>query len=323
MNVPKLICCWIAAVAALCAGLAQAQSGYPSKTIRLIISFPPGGVSDTVGRQLAQKLQDQMGQPVIVDNRPGGNFVVAANAAATAPADGHTIFMAVDSTMTLNPLQFAKLSYDPFKDFAPISLIAAQSLFIVASAKAPGKSLKELIAYARANPGKLNYGTGNTSSIVMTATFNTQSGVRTVHVPYKSEPQAVTDLLSGNVQFMFSSYTTIAPHVRDGRLRALVTTLPNRSPLMPEVPTLVEAGLPALPVKPWAGLVGPARMPREVAERLNREVNGVLRRAEIIEALNRQAFDARGSSVDEFVAYVREQYDIWGKAIRGAGIQPE
>jgi tripartite-type tricarboxylate transporter receptor subunit TctC len=187
----------------------------------------------------------------------------------------------------------------------------------------PARNLAEFISYARANPGKLNYGTGNTSGIVMTAMLASQAGIDLVHVPYKSEPPAITDLLSGNIQVMISSYATVAPHLREGKLRALVTTLPNRSPLLTDVPSIVEAGFPRFTVSPWAGMFGPARMAKDVTERLNRELNVLTQRQEVRESLLKQAFDPKGSSTAEFATYVREQYGIWGRAIREAGIQPE
>jgi tripartite-type tricarboxylate transporter receptor subunit TctC len=260
---------------------------------------------------------------VVVENKPGADGAIAAVEVAKSAPDGHTLLLGTNSPFSATPHLRKKLPYDPLGDFTPISFVGNYTFFAVVHPSVPAKTLGELVKFAQANPGKLNYGTGNTSSIVMTATFASLGKVNLVHVPYKSEPQAVTDLISGNVQMMFSSYATVAPHLREGRLRALATTLPNRSPLLPEIPTLVEAGFPKLPMASWAGMVGPARMPKDVTERLNRELATVLNRAEVRETLNKQAFDARSSTVEEFVAYMKEQYEIWGKAIRDAGIQPE
>jgi tripartite-type tricarboxylate transporter receptor subunit TctC len=187
----------------------------------------------------------------------------------------------------------------------------------------PVKNLQELIALVRAKPGELNYATGNTSSIVMTATLASIARLKMAHIPYKTEPPAIVDLLSGQVQLMISSYSTIAPHIDSGKLRALVTTLPSRSPMLPNVPSIVETGLPKFPVVPWAGMFAPAKLPREVNERLNRELVVIIKRPEVQEQLNKQAFLGRGSSIEELTSFVREQYDIWGKAIRDAGIQPD
>jgi tripartite-type tricarboxylate transporter receptor subunit TctC len=204
-----------------------------------------------------------------------------------------------------------------------VTLVGNYTFFVVVHPSVPARTLQELIAHARANPGKLNYGTGNTSSIVMTAMFATLANIDLVHVPYKSEPPAVTDLLSGTIQMMITSFAPAAPHLREGRLRALVTTLPKRSPLLPDVPSIVEAGLPEFPIESWAGMFGPAKMPTDVTERLNRELNVLLQRADVRDSLLKQAFEPRGASTDEFAAYVREQYRVWGKAIRQAGIPPE
>jgi tripartite-type tricarboxylate transporter receptor subunit TctC len=304
----------------LAAGPAAAQ--YPSKPIRVLVPFGAGSSTDIVMRILAQPLGQSLGQPVVVENKPGADGAIAAAEVAKAPADGHTMMIGTNSPMSAGP-HLRKVPYDAIRDFTPITLVGNYTFFVLVHPSVPARTLQELIAYAKANPGKLNYATGNTSGIVMTAMLTSQAGMELVHVPYKSEPPAITDLLSGNVQVMISSYATVAPFMRDNKLRPLVTTLPNRSPLMPEVPSIVEVGFPKFSVSPWAGMFGPARMPKEVTERLNREFNALIKRADVREALLKQAFDPKGSSVDEFNAYVKDQYDIWGRAIRDAGIQPE
>jgi tripartite-type tricarboxylate transporter receptor subunit TctC len=311
----------IAAIALLIASPALAQ--FPSKPLRLIVPFGAGSSTDIVARIVGQALGQALGQPVVVENKPGADGAISAVEVAKAPADGYTLFIATNSPLSAAPHLRKKLPYDPLADFTPISFVGNYTFFAVVHPSVPARTLPELVKYVQANPGKLNYGTGNTSAIVMSATFASLGKLNLVHVPYKSEPQAVTDLLSGNVQLMFSSYATVAPHLREGRLRALATTLPNRSPLLPEIPTLVEVGFPKLPMASWAGMLGPARMPKDVTERLNRELVTVLNRAEVRESLAKQAFDARASSTEEFTAYMKEQYEIWGKAIRDAGIQPE
>src|SRR3954469_8412622 len=308
------------AAALAIAGSAAAQ--YPSKPIRVIVPFGAGSSTDIVMRILAQPLGQSLGQPVVVENKPGADGAIAAAEVAKALPDGHTLMLGTNSPMSAGP-HLRKVPYDAIRDFTPISLVGNYTFFVLVHPSVPVHSLQELIAYARANPGKLNYGTGNTSGIVMTGRLASQTGMQLVHVPHKSEPPAITDLVSGNIQLMISSYSTVAPFLRDNRLRALVTTLPNRSPLMPDIPTIVEAGYPKFSVSPWAGVFGPARMPKEVTERLNRELNTLIQRTDVRESLLKQAFDPKGSSVEEFNAYVREQYDIWGKAIRDAGIQPE
>ncbi len=316
-------------IQALCTGFAlflsasSAFAQFPAKPVRVLVPFGAGSSTDIVMRIIAQPLGQALGQPVVVENKPGADGVIAAAEVAKAAPDGHTLLIATNSPFSAAPHLRKKLPYDAVADFTPISFVGNYTFFVVVHPGVPARTLSELIAYAQANPGRLNYATGNTSGIVMTAMFASLARIDIVHVPYKSEPPAITDLLSGTVHLMFSSYATVAPHLREGRLRALVTTLPNRSPLLPEVPSIVEAGFPRFPIASWAGLFGPAGMPREVAERLNRELNALLKRPELRESLSRQAFEARGSSSDELAAYVKEQLETWGRAIRGAGIQPE
>jgi tripartite-type tricarboxylate transporter receptor subunit TctC len=302
---------------------APAAAEFPSKPIRVLVPFGAGSSTDIVMRILAQPLGLSLGQPVVVENKPGADGAIAAAEVARAPADGHTLVLGTNSPFSAVPHLRKSAPYDALADFTPITLVGNYTFFVVVHPSVPARTLQELVAFARANPGKLNYGTGNTSSIVLTATFATLANIDLVHVPYKSEPPAVTDLLSGTIQIMIASYAPAAPHLREGKLRALVTTLPKRSPLAPEVPSIVEAGLPKFPIESWAGMFGPAKMPKDVTERLNRELNVLLQRADVRENLLKQAFEPRGASTGEFAAYVREQFHVWGKAIRDAGIQPE
>jgi tripartite-type tricarboxylate transporter receptor subunit TctC len=301
----------------------SAWAQYPSKPVRVVVPFGAGSSTDIVMRILAQPLGQALGQPVVVENKPGADGMIAAVEVARAAPDGHTLLIATNSPLSAAPHLKRKLPYDPIGDFTPISFIGRYTFFVVVHPSVPARSLGELIAYARANPGKLNYGTGNTTAIVSTAMFATLAKVDLVHVPYKTEPPAITDLLSGQIHLMFSSYSTVAPHIREGKVRALVTTLGNRSPLLPEVPSIVEAGMAKFPIVPWAGLFGPARLPKELVERVNRELTAILKRPEVREQLAKQAFDPEGSSAEALGAYVKEQLEVWGKAIRDAGIQPD
>ena len=308
---------------ALLLAAAPAAAQFPSKPIRVVVPFGAGSSTDIVMRIIAQPLGQALGQPVVVENKPGADGAIAAVEVGKAAPDGHTLILGTNSPFSAAPHLRKNLPYDALADFTPVSFVGNYTFFVVVHPSVPAKTLADLIGHARANPGKLNYATGNTSSIVMTAMLASQASMQLVHIPYKTEPPAITDLLSGQIQLMISSYSTVAPHLREGKLRALVTTLPDRSALLPDVPSIVEAGFPKFSVSPWAGMFGPGRMPREVTQRINRELNAVLARAEVRESLAKQAFAPKGSSVDEFTRYVREQYDVWGKAIRDAGISPE
>ena len=309
------------AALALWFSASAAVAQFPAKPVRVLVPFGAGSSTDIVMRIIAQPLSQSLGQPVVVENKPGADGAIAAAEVAKAAPDGHTLILGTNSPFSAAP-HLRKVPYDAIADFTPISLVGNYTFFVLVHPSVPARTLAELIAYARANPGKLNYATGNTGGIVMTGMLASQANMQLVHIPYKSEPPAITDLLSGNVHVMISSYATVAPHLREGKLRALVTTLPNRSPLLPEVPSIVEAGF-KFPFLPWAGMFGPARMPKDTIERLNRELNALLRRGDVRETLLKQAFDPKGSTAEEFSAYVKEQYEIWGKAIREAGIQPE
>src|SRR5437667_8144093 len=241
----------------------SALAQYPSKPVRVLVPFGAGSSTDIVMRILAQPLGQALGQPVVVENKPGADGAIAAAEVARAAPDGHTIVLGTNSPFSAGP-HLRKVPYDAIADFTPISLVGNYTFFVLVHPSVPARTLAELIAYARANPGKLNYATGNTSGIVMTAMLASQANIELMHVPYKSEPPAITDLLSGTIHVMISSYATVAPQVREGRLRPLVTTLPNRSPLMPEVPAIVEVGFPKFSVSTCAGMFVPARIPSDV-----------------------------------------------------------
>src|SRR6478752_38295 len=235
----------IAAVALLIAASAYAQS-YPAKPIHLIVPFPPGGGNDTVARAIAQQISPELGQPVVIDNKPGAGGSVGAELAAKAPADGYTLFLAGVGSHVVNPNVHKKLGYDPLKDFAPITLIASAPSVLVVNPKVPAQNIAEFTAYARANPGKLNYASNGTGSAAQLAAamYETMAGVKMVHVPYKGIAPAMTDLLSGEVQLMFGTVVALVPHIQAGKLRPLAVTSRQRSALLPDVPTLRESGLP-------------------------------------------------------------------------------
>jgi len=314
----RLVCCL-----ALAAMPWAAQAQFPAKSIRVVVPFPAGSATDTVTRVLSASVSQAIGQPLLVENKAGADGAIAAAEVAKAPADGYTLLMATNSPMSAVPAMKKVPPYDPVADFTPITDVGRYTFFIVVHPDVPAKSLAELIAYARANPGKLNYATGNTTGIVSTAFFAAQAQIQMVHVPYKGEPQALTDLVAGRVQVMFCSSGTSVPMIREGRLRALVTTLPRRTHLMPEVPTIAEAGMPQFSITSWAGLFGPAKMPRAVVERLNREFVAAMGRADVQAAMEKQAFALSPSSPERLADLVKEQMESYRSTLRAAGVEPE
>ncbi len=296
---------------------------FPSKPIRLVVPFPAGSATDTVARILASPVSASIGQPVVVENKAGADGAIAGAEVAKSAPDGYTLLMATNSPMSAAPAMKKVPPYDPVTDFSPIADIGRYTFFIVVHPSVPAKTLQELIAYARANPGKLNYATGNTTGIVSTAFFASEAGIEMVQVPYKGEPQAITDLLAGRVQLIVASSGTTLSHLREGRLRAIVTTLPKRSPSMPDVPTIAEAGMPQFSITSWAGLFGPAKMPREVVERINKEFFAAMARADVQAAMEKQAFTLTPGSPERLGDFVKEQLASYRRILAAAGIQPE
>jgi tripartite-type tricarboxylate transporter receptor subunit TctC len=296
---------------------------YPGKPVRVVVPFPAGSATDTITRILANSVSQSVGQPLVVENKAGADGAIAAGEVAKSPPDGYTLIMATNSPMSAVPAMKKNPPYDPVADFTPITDVGRYTFFIVLHPSVPAKTLSELIAYARANPGKLNYATGNTTGIVSTAFFASQAGIKMVHVPYKGEPQAMTDLVAGRVQLMFASSSTSVPHVREGRLHAVVTTLPKRSALLPEVPSIAEAGMPQFSITSWAGLFGPAQLPREVVQRLNKEFIEAMKRPDVQSAMERQAFTLSPSTPEQLAAFVKEQMESYRRTLRAAGVEPE
>jgi tripartite-type tricarboxylate transporter receptor subunit TctC len=308
------------ALAVLCTA---AGAQYPSKPIRLIVPFPAGGAAEIGARIFSQPLGQALGQPVVVEAKPGGDGVIAADAVMKSPPDGYTLFYPSNTAFSYVPATRKNPPYDPVGDFTPVSLVGFYGFFLFAHPSVPANSAAELIAYARANPGKLNYGTGNSSSIVMTALLKQAEKLDIVEIPYKGDAPLTIDLLAGRVQFAIATPGSAVPQVKAGKLRALAAMLPNRSPLMPEVPTAAEAGLGKVTVTPWAGVFGPAKMPREIADRLSRELIIALARPDVREGLGKIAFEPRSSTPDELAAFLKEQLESWARTARAAGIPLE
>ena len=296
---------------------------FPNKSIRIVVPFAAGSATDTITRILGQSVSTAIGQPVVVDNKAGADGAIAAAEVAKAAPDGYTLLMATNSPMSAVPAMKKLPPYDPVADFTPITDIGRYTFFVVVHPGVPARSLPELIQYAKSNPGKINYATGNTTGIVSAALLSSLAKIDMVHVPYKSEPPAMIDLIGGRVQLMFAAATTSVPQIKDGKLRALVTTLSTRSHLLPEVPTIGEAGMPQFSITSWAGLFGPAKMPREIVDRLNREFVAAMGRADVQAAMEKQAFVLRPSSPEKLGAFVKEQMESYRNILRAAGVQPE
>jgi len=305
----------------VCVGPALSQ--YPNKPIRLIVGFPPGGSADPTTRILGQALSDQMGQPVIVDNRPGADSALAAEQMTRIAPDGYTIMFASNSAMVAAVALRKAPTYDPLKDFTPISLVGRATVFFYVHPSVPATTLKEFVAYARANPGKLAYGTGNALSILYNVQLMSATGIDMLHVPYKGEGPLNPDLLAGRVHSSFLSTLSALSNAKDGKLRALAVLLERRSPLAPEVPTIAEAGVPQVTVRQWAGVFGPPKLPRPIVERLNKEVNAALKRPEVLEKLQSYGYAAEGSTPERLFEINRDDLALWHKLVKQAAIPLE
>lgn len=308
---------------ALSAVAATAAAQWPNKPIKLIIPFPAGSATDTVGRILGQSVSTAVGQPVLVENKAGADGAIAGAEVAKAPPDGYTLFLATNSPMAVAPAMKKVPPYDPVTDFTPITDVGRYTFFLFANAAVPFTTLGQLIVYAKANPGKLAYATGNTTGIVSFAQLSSLAGIEMLHVPYKGEPAAITDLIGGRVQLIFATPTTGLAYVKDGKLRAIVTSLKRRSPILPDVPTMAEAGLPKFSILSWAALYGPARMPRDLTERINKEFLAAMKRPDVIAQMDKQAFFLNPSTPEELGAFTREQLEEYRSILRTAGVQPE
>lgn len=305
-------------VALIAASSIATAQPYPTRPIRAVVPFPGGGGPMNHSGRTVQLMQSALGQPIVIDNRPGGDGAVGADIVIKSAPDGHTIFVASNSAMAGLPHLRLKPPYDPLTAFAPVGFIGYITFMLSVHPSLPVKSVGELIDHVRAAPGKYNYASGNVSGIVMMATFAKAHGLNMLHVPYKGDVAATSDFTAGRVQLMFSA-TSFMGLMREGRLRPLAVTLPRRSPLLPDVPTLEEAGVAPIPLQVWAALFVPAGTPQAVIARLNRELNIVLRGDGRI-ALEREGMVLQEMTPQQLAAHGKSQLDVWGRAIREAGI---
>jgi len=305
-----------------CASLAGAQS-WPAKPVRIVLQFPPGGSTDVVARILAQSLGQSLGQPVIVENKPGADGAIAAEQVMRSEPDGYTFFLASNTPMMQVPLLRKNPPYDPVRNFTSVSLVGRYVYVLVASPSVPAKNVAELLGYARANPGKLNYGSYSGVTQLMHSNLRVVSKVDIALIPYKGEGPTVADILGGQVQLTFATPTSTLTHIRDGKLRALAVLLPARFGLIPDVPTAGEAGLPPFTAGTWAALFGPAKLPAEITQKMNRELNAAMKKPEVRDKIGQQGFELAGSTPEEMAAFLQEQLKSWERAFREAGMQPE
>jgi tripartite-type tricarboxylate transporter receptor subunit TctC len=297
---------------------------YPAKPLRLVVPFPPGGPTDITGRTIAEKLQQRLGEPLIVENRPGAGSIIGTDAVAKSPPDGYTLLLGSNS-IALQPLLQAKLPYDPQKDLAPVILAVRIPNVLVVNPSVPAKTVTEFIALARAKPGTINYASvGNaTGPHLFAELFRSLTGVNIVHVPYKGTAPAVNDLLGGQVQALFDSLATALPNIRAGKLRALGVTSLQRSKSAPDIPTLDESGAPGYEATGWFGVLVPAGTPPGVVTRLNAEIGTILKMPDVEERFLKFGAESGGGSPADFAAFIRSEQDKWGKIIREAGIKAE
>jgi tripartite-type tricarboxylate transporter receptor subunit TctC len=317
------------ALAAICAATAAAPAvgaqAYPSRPIRAIVGFVPGGSTDLIARQLGQRLSESLGQPVIVDNRPGGAGVIAAVMARDAPPDGHTLFFGTISTLATNVATQAQLPYDPLRDYAPITLTLSNPYFLVVHPAVPAGSVKEFIALARSKPGQLNYSTSGTGGGAHLAVelLRSMARIDIVHIPYKGSAQATAEVAAGHVQMSFSQPAVALPHARAGRVKMLGVTGLKPLQSWPEARPVAEAGLPGFEASSWQGVLVPAKTPKPLIDRLHKEIVVALRSPEIERRLLADGSEIGGGSPEEFGAYIRNEIAKWTRVVKEAGIKVE
>jgi len=306
-------------------GLAAADAQpYPSKPIRFIVPFAPGGGTDVLARLLAQRLTETLGQAVVVDNRPGAGGVIGADIAAKAPADGYTIVLGSPGSLTINP-NLKRTPYDTLRDFAPITLATISPFVLVLNPSVPASSVKQLIALARSKPGQLNYGSAGNGSVshFSSEQFKSLAGVDLTHIPFKGAGPAVADLLAGRLHLMFENLPTVIAHVRAGKLKLLAVGTRTRSKIVPEYPTVAEAGVPGYESSTAFGALAPARTPTTVITRLNRDLVQYLRSAGIREKMAAQGVEAMGGTPQDYAAHLREELAKYGRIVKAAGIKAD
>jgi tripartite-type tricarboxylate transporter receptor subunit TctC len=308
-------------IASLASAMSYAQ--YPSKAIRFVVSAPAGSSLDVIARTIGDRLRTGLAQPIVVDNRPAAGGTVAADIVAKSPPDGSTMVISFNAPLAFGPHLYANLPYDPLKDLAPVIITSSQPNVLAVNASLPVTSVKALIAYAKARPGKLNYasvGNGSSSQLTMEL-LKATAGVDIVHVPFNGSPPAVTATVQGDTQMLFAVMQPLQPQIQAGRLRAIAVTSAKRFALLPDIPTIAESGYPGFEALAWNGILVAARTPRPIAERLNTEINAILRDAGVKSVLNTQGFDLIGGTPEDFARLIRSESQKWAPVIRKTGVR--
>ena len=315
---------WFVGLLQLGIVISAIAQGYPARAVRIIAPFPPGGGLDIVARALGQKLSPVLKQPVIIDNRSGADGMIGSEQVARAAPDGYTLLISSTGPMVINPALNAKMPYDTRKDFAPITLVVVQPMFLVVHPSLPVKTVKELIALARARPGQLNYASGGVGNGAHLAgeIFKTLTSIDIVHVPYKGAAPAVVDLLAGQAHMMVNSVSVFLPHINAGKLRALAVGAPHRLALLPNVPTMSEAGVEGFDASSWYGFFAPAGTPKDIVGRLNAESAKILRSQEMRDYLLPQGAEPIGNSPEQFSTHIDAELVKWARAVKSAGVKP-
>ncbi len=325
-NVVKSLVMIICGVAvALCYGPSFAAETYPSKSPQIIVSFAPGGGVDSVARIVAHQLTESLGQPVLVDNRPGASGMIGTDVAAKAPPDGYTLLLGTQTVLVVAPILYGKTAFDPLKLFSPVALIGSTPLILVTNPAVPAKSVKELIALAKAKPGEFNFGSGGVGTTPHMAgeLFNSMAGIKVVHVAYKGEAPALTDIMGGHLHMMFSNVSAALSHVKAGKIRGLAVSSRERLAAAPGIPTVAESGVPGFEAETWFGLLAPAGTPPEIVKRLNTDVLKALTKPDVKDKLGSLGLTIAGSTPERFSAYIKSEYGKWAKVIKDAGIKME
>jgi len=310
-----LVACGVAAGA-----LAQA---YPSKPVRIVVGFPPGGGNDIIARMVGAKMQESWGQPVVIDNKPGANSIIAAEFVAKSAADGYTLLVNATGGMSVNPVLYTKLPYDSLKDFVPIGMVGSFPLVLVVNPSVPANSVQELVAYAKANPGKLNYSSGSTAFQVATEMFKQMTAVDVRHIPYKGSAASITAVIAGDVHMTIVDTPPLVPQIKAGRVRALAVTSAKRAGAMPELPTIAESGVPGYEMALWIGVFAPGGTPREIAAKLNAEVVRIVNLPDIRGQLADMGVEPLGNTPEETAEWIRREIAKYGPVVKAAGIKAE